>query len=232
MMGLIRDFFRPYHRFVKRWIRNPSLLRELVYCREFQFSQFGEDIFLNQYFSAQEKGFYVEIGGHHSMSLSNTYLFYRKGWRGLIVEPVPEFSKEIERARPGDIVLNIAISSSEGTVPFSSSGPTSGIADQTHLYARNVEESERILVQTRSLEAVFADVVDPATPIDFMSIDCEGHDLVVINSNDWKKYRPRLLLVEDHDSGDRTAVDDAVTGADYRLLCRLGLTKVFEDARK
>jgi hypothetical protein len=32
--------------------------------------------------------------------------------------------------------------------------------------------------------------------IDLMSIDVEGYDLSVLESNNWDRYRPRLLLVE------------------------------------
>jgi hypothetical protein len=32
--------------------------------------------------------------------------------------------------------------------------------------------------------------------MDFMSVDVEGFDLRVLKSNNWKKYRPNLVLVE------------------------------------
>jgi hypothetical protein len=36
----------------------------------------------------------------------------------------------------------------------------------------------------------------PDIAIDFMSIDTEGHDLSVLRSNDWERFRPKWLLVE------------------------------------
>ena len=33
--------------------------------------------------------------------------------------------------------------------------------------------------------------------IDFMDIDVEGSDLDVLMSNDWTKFRPTMLLIED-----------------------------------
>lgn len=35
-----------------------------------------------------------------------------------------------------------------------------------------------------------------STQIDFMSVDVEGVDLEGLKSNDWKRYRPKFLLVE------------------------------------
>ncbi|MDD4704019.1 MAG: FkbM family methyltransferase [Bacteroidales bacterium] len=32
--------------------------------------------------------------------------------------------------------------------------------------------------------------------IDFMSIDVEGLDLEVLESNDWEKYKPTVILIE------------------------------------
>jgi hypothetical protein len=35
--------------------------------------------------------------------------------------------------------------------------------------------------------------------IDFMNIDVEGHELEVLNSNDWNRYSPTIISLEDHD---------------------------------
>jgi hypothetical protein len=37
--------------------------------------------------------------------------------------------------------------------------------------------------------------------IDFISIDCEGLDLSILQSNDWSKYRPDFILIEIHSDG-------------------------------
>ena len=37
----------------------------------------------------------------------------------------------------------------------------------------------------------------PLFEIDFFSIDTEGNDLNVLKSNNWTKYKPNLILVED-----------------------------------
>ncbi|MCK5460340.1 FkbM family methyltransferase, partial [Candidatus Parcubacteria bacterium] len=35
------------------------------------------------------------------------------------------------------------------------------------------------------------------TNIDFLSIDVEGLDYQVLKSNNWQKYRPEIVLIED-----------------------------------
>jgi FkbM family methyltransferase len=32
--------------------------------------------------------------------------------------------------------------------------------------------------------------------IDIMSVDTEGYDMEALNSNDWKKFRPRFIILE------------------------------------
>jgi len=33
-------------------------------------------------------------------------------------------------------------------------------------------------------------------PVDVLSIDTDGMDLAILNSNDWEKYRPKIILAE------------------------------------
>ena len=53
------------------------------------YSQEGEDMILGKIFSGQKHGFYVDVGAHHPLRFSNTYLFYLKGWRGINIDAMP-----------------------------------------------------------------------------------------------------------------------------------------------
>ena len=46
------------------------------------YSQEGEDMILSKIFGGQKSGFYVDVGAHHPLRFSNTYLFYLRGWGG------------------------------------------------------------------------------------------------------------------------------------------------------
>ena len=73
-------------------------------------SQFGEDKFLEAHFFNQATGFYVDVGGFHPYMYSNTYLFYRKGWHGINIEPNPASFPAFLKHRRRDINLQLAIS--------------------------------------------------------------------------------------------------------------------------
>jgi FkbM family methyltransferase len=190
-------------------------------------SQFGEDKFLEAYFFNQQSGFYVDIGGFHPYMYSNTYLFYRKGWRGIVVEPNPDNIAAFQRARPRDIILQLAISKQEGTASFSKQGACSGIDDETHVYKDDARRESKIAVKTRPLAAVLEENLPKNTAIDFMSVDCEGHDRMVLESNDWSRFRPRVILCEEHQARPGSPLDEYMASQGYAYYCHLHLTKVY-----
>lgn len=69
------------------------------------YSQEGEDVVLRRLFDSQPSGFYVDIGAHHPVRLSNRYYFYRCGWRGLSVDAAPGSMEMFRRLRPRDIAV-------------------------------------------------------------------------------------------------------------------------------
>src|SRR5690554_6253894 len=97
----------------------PTLLRRWRsirdrYLRDFSrksYSQEGEDILLEKLFEGKNDGFYVDVGAHHPRRFSNTYLLYRRGWRGINIDAMPGSMAEFRRLRGRDINLEIPISS-------------------------------------------------------------------------------------------------------------------------
>src|SRR5258708_999603 len=113
-----KAYFRPFY-FTTRKFRSGQLsVPELAYFKTLYFSQFGEDLFLDSFFRDQKVGFYVDVGALHPYNGSNTCVFYKKGWRGVNVEPNPISFQAFPKHPPRDINLNIAVSNQEGEVSF------------------------------------------------------------------------------------------------------------------
>jgi hypothetical protein len=53
------------------------------------YSQEGEDMVLYRTFETVKEGFYVDVGAHHPDRFSNTYKFYKQGWRGINIDAMP-----------------------------------------------------------------------------------------------------------------------------------------------
>jgi hypothetical protein len=62
----------------------------------------------------RDRGFFVEAGGFDGYTASNTcYLERFRGWRGLLVEPMPELATQARRNRPAANVVQCALVGSD-----------------------------------------------------------------------------------------------------------------------
>ena len=84
------------------------------------YSQEGEDLVLSRILGSLKltTGFFVDIGAHHPARFSNTYYFYRRGWRGINVDALPETKKMFQRLRPRDITIECGVGSQEGLLKY------------------------------------------------------------------------------------------------------------------
>ena len=174
----------------------------VVYARRF-YSQEGEDMILDRLYQGQESGFYIDVGAHHPIRYSNTYHFYLRGWRGINLDAAPGSMAKFAQARNRDINLECAVGEKSGQIlPFYVlSEPTLSTFDkalaESHLGGRwNWQIVETVQVRTQTLGDILAVHLPAGRAIDFMSVDVEGFDLEVLRSNDWAKYRPKIVIAE------------------------------------
>lgn len=219
----VRSPFRPWFYLLRKLLRGEA--QELGFATRIYFSQFAEDVFLDNFFAFSESGYYVEVGAYHPIHISNTFACYRRGWTGLLIEPNPVGARKLRRRRPRDICINMAVSTVPGVREFAKFEERSGLIDDHYLFDRS--DKKIVLVQVDTLANILRENI-VGTAIDFMSVDCEGHDLDVLASNDWNIYRPRLVLVEDHDVSGRN-ISDFMRSVGYVYIERLGLTSIFVD---
>lgn len=204
---------------------------ELKWARVY-FSQYGEDVFLLEYFRGKRDGLYVDVGGYHPFAYSNSYAFYRGGWRGIVVEPNPEKAPLFRKHRPGDVLVPLAVSDVKGVTSFAVDEGNSGIVNDGYFHNKRLDQLARITVETCPLAAVLDEHMPRlGKPIDFMSVDCEGHDEVVLRSNDWERYRPLLVLCEAFDAPGAARLREYLKAQQYKQVATCGPTLIFEDTR-
>lgn len=165
------------------------------------FSQEGEDLILKRIFERQKDGFYVDVGAHHPFRFSNTYIFYQRGWRGINIDAMPNSMSSFNKYRPRDINLEIPVGKSGSKLKYHIfNEPALNTFDETRIedIIKKTEYTliEKIEISIQSLKEILDVYLPKGQKIDFMSIDVEGLDLEVVQSNDWEKYRPKILLVE------------------------------------
>jgi FkbM family methyltransferase len=221
----VRDRLRPYRQIATRIRAERPNLHLIAFGRS-SFSQFGEDQFLARRFAAQPEGFYVDVGAFHPFSWSNTCLLYRRGWRGLNIEPDPEAISLFERHRPRDLNVQLAVSSTPGEARFARSGEYAGIENEHYLWPDR--DAPRIVVATQPLAAILEERLPPGQQIDLLDVDCEGLDLDVLQSNDWQRFRPTVVFAEAHDHDSAARITSLMLSVGYRHVTQFHLTLVFE----
>lgn len=163
------------------------------------YSQGKEDVFIDRFLKNKKKGFYVDVGANDPSRFNNTKRFYKRGWQGINVEPNVILINKINRERKRDINLNIGIGKAKGEMmmyvfyPDTLSTFSREKADEYIKQGFAIEKESKIEIRT------LKDVLDQyakGAKIDFLTVDTEGTDLDVLQSNDWNNYRPTLLCVE------------------------------------
>ena len=203
------------------------------------FSQDGEDMIIRSLYEEKYNytGFYIDIGALHPFRFSNTMYFYERGWRGINIEPTPTAIDLFNKFRPEDINLNIGVGKEYEELTFHCFNEPALNSFSTELSAqRDGEKSyfitERIPIKVYPLDEILDTHVPAGRHIDFMSIDVEGLDLQVLQSNNWEKFRPDYLLVEDilddMDNLNNSEIYRFVTQRDYKLVAKTIRTLIFE----
>lgn len=202
--------------------------------RRGSFSQHGEDAFVMEWFCNRRDGFYIDIGASHPFRISNTYLLYRAGWRGVTVEPIPLLARLHKRWRPRDTLVERAIGPTKGSFHFYEMLPSVLSTLDAETAERYIREGRAQLLRRFALdvitpEALFTKYVG-SRPIDFLSMDIEGLDTRTITAIDFQEIRPKLMCIEINDSSERDSVLHALEAHDYKYVRELGCN-LFVEAR-
>jgi FkbM family methyltransferase len=164
------------------------------------FSQAGEDMILRNIFRKHLNGTYVDVGAYHPMNGSNTYFFYRfMGWTGINIEPNPEQLQAFRKYRKKDINLNIGIGTQNERLKYYviKNMPVMNSFSYDFIKESGMEShiEREVEVQVLPLSEVLNRHLN-GRKIDMLNIDVEGMDAAALDSNDWRKYRPKSIVIE------------------------------------
>ena len=181
--------------------RNALIFDKRIYSdMQTYWGQHAEDAIIRIFLPNTTDGFYVDVGAFHPTRYSNTYSFYLDGWTGINIDPSIDSINSFNAVRPRDVNINVGVADESGTLQyyrfeegaFNTFDPT---------IACNWKEHSRPLptetIRVERLESILQLHLNERQ-IDFLTIDVEGLELSVLQSNDWLQYRPRLIVMEVH----------------------------------
>lgn len=162
------------------------------------FSQTWEELIL-EWFTKKNDWVYIDIWANHPINWNNTYWFYRKWWRWINIEPNKSLIKKFLSKRSLDHNLQLWVWKSNWELTFY-------IFNEDQMSTCDVETANRYLkawykiidkysVPIWTLEKICDTYIKNKT-IDILSIDVEGWDMDVLESNNWEKYKPNYIILE------------------------------------
>lgn len=192
--------------------KNPINNVQEEYLNE-SYAQHGEDNILFGLLNYKTSGFFVDVGAFHPTRFSNTYKFYKMGWKGINIDPAPNTKKLFDEIRPNDINIELGISDKESELeyymfeePALNTFVKSTVENYKKIYPNcKIVGTKKIKVTT--LKECLDKNLPANAEIDFMTIDCEGMDYEAIISNDWQKYKPKIVICEIQDCNIRQILD-------------------------
>jgi FkbM family methyltransferase len=173
------------------------------------YAQQGEDLVISNLFSLLNitaKPTYLDVGAFDPIVHSNTYLMYRAGGHGVLVEPNPAKVAHLREVRPRDVTLNIGVGLAAGSSTadyYVIGGPSQGLfntfsKEDAELVQRNsngLHHIDQVMkLPLENINSIMQQHLGGAP--NFLSIDTEGMDLDILKTLDFQRYRPDVICVE------------------------------------
>jgi len=179
------------------------------------------------FFAGEIAGYFVDVGANDPQVHSETWHLEQRGWTGVLIEPQPDLAEKIRQCRTAKVYA-VACSSpanSGTTMSLNVAGIHSSLRDDFFVFRMKREGIIEVPVMT--LDEILIDAKAPA-PIDFLSIDVEGHEIEVLDGFDMARWQPRLLLIEDLVMNTR--LHRLLVARGYKWIRRTGLNNWYVPA--
>lgn len=189
------------------------------------YSQHGEDQQIYDLLIKNNllKGIYVDVGANHPTSISNTYLFYRKGYHGISIEPNHELTRLHRWFRRRDKVIEVGVGSHAGILEFSIS-KTPVLSSFNKIEGNGLWKTEYVPVLTLDAVITFA----KPERIFLLTVDTEGFNYHVIQGAKKTLELTDLLCIEVDDSKNEALITQCLmSDHNFRMIKKLGCNILF-----
>ena len=166
--------------------------------KKISYSYGGIDLLILNIFKNQKNGFYLDIGCGHPIKNNNTYLLNKKGWSGINIDLDNENIDLFNSYRKKDINIATAVSDKEGEADlyfYHSKSALNTISKQNAEFQKAKVSIIR-KIKTQTINKIIENSQYKDKKIDFLSIDVEGSELIILKNFDFKKYSPKVIVVE------------------------------------
>ena len=173
------------------------------------YSQSNQDKWVVEFLRFKKNGYFVELGAYDGIQSSNTYYMEKNlGWEGLCVEANPRVYQSLIKNRKSKNI-NVALNDYVGECFF--------LGDKITTHG--------IKVPCNLLSNVLIENNCPNN-IDYLSIDIEGYEYIVLKDFDFDRWNIGMMTIEHNLYCDGDVRKNKI----YDLLTKNGFERVVEDA--
>jgi hypothetical protein len=191
-----------------------------------------EDYFASLYFP-EKTGTYIDVGAGNPIIFSNTFLFYKRKWKGITVDPLPRNNLLHRLIRPRDKQIKCVVGEGYKSYTLYEFIP-SELSTIDQVYSDSVIQSgSGELISVSTLESIsLANICFNAGPLDacLLSIDTEGKDFEVLKSNNFSIFNPRVVIIEDFEfnlSRVNSKINELLISENYLLMHWTGMSSIY-----
>ena len=192
------------------------------------FSQHGEDLVILEHLlglKRSSKGIYIDAGCFDPVVFSNTRLLNLHGWQGINIDAAEDVIAKFDQDRPHDFNIRAALSDRRQTMFLD--GPNGSARRRLSERTGVGSEVDKTCVETTTLDVVLSLSPRADKDVDFLDVDCEGHDLAVLRGFPFARIRPKLIAIEGHTKEEGETLGRYLQSLDYFKVCVRGPTHIF-----
>ena len=180
-------------------------------------------------FSKVEKGVFIDLGCNHPIKFNNTYLLYKRGWRGINIDLDKESIDEFNKIRDKDYNVQSVISNNIGEEKeiyyYHSRSAINTLSKELLEHRKTKKDSIKILRETtNTLENIIEKSPFKNQKINLLSIDIENHEYEALKNFNFSKFKIDVIVIEIHDLREKKleiynqSLDFVVNSKIYKLL--------------
>ena len=195
------------------------------------FAQNFEDVVLWRVLNNVGQGRYLDIGAQDPIIDSISYGFYKAGWRGIHVEPIPFYAARLRECRPDELVLEAAVTDAPGPIIFHEipeTGLSTGKKDIAEGHIAAGYAQRELLVPCIRLDKLLQTIDGQ---LHWMKVDVEGMEADVLRSWGDCGVRPWVLVIESTYPNSQKPTQgqwlEAILKRGYREVFFDGLSRYF-----
>lgn len=157
-------------------------------------SQVGQDWLVASLLGCKSSGYFLDLAANDAELLSNTLMLERDfGWNGICIEPNPAYIYGLSQ-RKCQVVVGAVGSKTGQEVAFNFEGGVfGGMAGPG--FDNKIASANAVSLPTIELGSLLANLEAPSK-IDYLSLDVEGAESIIMTGFPWEKYTFSVITVE------------------------------------